>query len=685
MDSLQWIEHFHLIRPFWLLALIPLALIIWLYAHTQSQNHNWASVVDSRLLKHLIQGHVQSHKKPTPVIGLFSLGCIIIFALAGPAFEKRPQPIFKNQAALIIILDLSRSMDSTDIKPNRLNRAHFKINDILASRKEGQTALIAYAANAYVVSPLTDDAGTIASQVPALETAIMPSQGSRLDIALDKALQLFRNAGHAKGDILVITDSINARDKKKIKILSEINYSTSILAVGTAEGAPIANANGGFVKDKKGKIVVPQLNAKNMREAALIGGGRFSLITATDDDINYLVSSIDSQFNSSKENNQQQDKDAPKFKTDLWHEEGPWLILLIIPFAAYAFRKGLIFIFIIFILPLPQPAQAFEWSDMWQNKDQRGESALTQGDAEHAAQLFKHPEWKAAAQYKAGKYKESAELLKDIDTPEANYNRGNALAKSGNIEDAKKAYDRSLELDPNHKDAQFNKKLLEQSEENQSNKANSGGDSSDKKDEKNKDDKKKEKEKQEKENKDEKSKDGDSKNDDPQDGESNDGESKDNKSEENQDQKEQKDKDSSDKKEQNKDSEKGDKSDEEQSKQNDAESEPNDDTQKGKNSESEENNDEALKNQPKDEKLNEEKQKNAAETDKKEEPYQPQQKDAKEQKNSDKTDDKLTPNLKYQQTQQWLKKIPDDPGGLLRRKFKYQYGQQKNRDESTPW
>jgi len=622
MDSLQWIQQFHLIRPYWLLAIFPLALTIWLYSHTHTHSRSWASVIDKRLLPHLLKDITHS-KKPTPVIALFILGLIIIFALAGPAFEKRPQAVFKTQSALVIILDLSHSMDATDIKPSRLSRAQFKINDILSMRKEGQTALIAYAAGAYVVSPLTDDAETIASQVPALETHIMPAQGSRLDIALEKALQLFNNAGHSKGNILVITDSVSLNDKSALKKLSSENYITSILAVGTKEGAPIANQQGGFVKDRNGSIVVPKLDVNSIKNAAFLSGGKFSLLTSNDSDINHLLSIID--INREALGKEQTDVSGNKFKTDLWYEEGPWLILLIIPFAAYAFRKGLIFALLIFILPLPQPAQAFGWSDLWNNNNQRGTTAFEAGNAQQAAELFNDPQWKAAAQYKAGQYQESAELLNDIDTPEANYNRGNALAKANDLENAIKAYDRALQLNPEHEDAKHNKQLLEQAKQQQEQNSQEG--------DKNRDNKDKQKS-------------------------------------------------DSDTDQQN--SQKSQENSQENSEKNfpnNANENPEQQNQSKNSQEESDQQPEQQSAQPKENSDSEKEEQQAAETKDESE----DKKSDEERKTQQQNLSKATPDLEQQQTQQWLKKIPDDPGGLLRRKFKYQYGREKNQNEQNPW
>jgi Ca-activated chloride channel homolog len=634
MDSLQWIQQFHLIRPYWLIALLPLALVIWLYARTQIHSRSWASVIDKRLLSHLLQG--SSHdKKPVPLMRLFlplyTLGCLIILALAGPAFEKRPQPVFKNQSALVIILDLSRSMDATDIKPSRLSRARFKIDDIINTRKDGQTALIVYAANAYVVSPLTDDAKTIAAQIPALETQIMPAQGSRLDIALNKALELFNNAGHSKGNILVITDSINAKDRNTITALRDKNLTTSILAVGTAEGAPIANHNGGFVKDKNGSIVIPKLNIHDLKKAVQSGSGKFSLLSANDKDINHLLENIDPQTRGGE----QADASGNKLKTDIWHEEGPWLVLFVIPFAAYAFRKGLVFALLIFILPLPQPAQAFGWSELWNNADQQATTALQNGDAKQAAELFNDPQWKATAKYKSGDYQSAAELLNSIDTAEANYNRGNALARANDLKNAIKAYERALQLDPEHDDAKYNKQLLEkaqQKENKESQQDKNNKDSQDSKDQQK----------------------GDSKDSAKQQNDQNSEQSEntDNNAAEN-----------SDKKSQEKNTEQ---------KQNESEN-PSDEQPDKKKSQS---SDSKQSEQPDEAK----KQQTARTKDEAENQPSEEERKAMQQQLSEQT-----PDLEQQKTQQWLKKIPDDPGGLLRRKFKYQYGRQQNHNEQNPW
>jgi len=175
------------LRPMWLFAFVPLLMLIWLVWFKQNNQHSWKQVCDPRLLKHLIVG-TETKKRNYTVWLLLFYGIVAIISLAGPAWDKLPQPVFRQQSSLIILFDLSKSMQAEDVKPSRLVRARLKLLDILKQRIEGQTALIVYAGDAFVVSPLTDDTDTIAQLVPSLIPAMMPSQGSRTDLAVLKSL-----------------------------------------------------------------------------------------------------------------------------------------------------------------------------------------------------------------------------------------------------------------------------------------------------------------------------------------------------------------------------------------------------------------------------------------------------------------------------------------------------------------
>ncbi|MFI3122439.1 MAG: tetratricopeptide repeat protein, partial [Methylococcales bacterium] len=346
-----------------------------------------------------------------------------------------------------------------DIKPSRLIRARYKIADILKQRKDGQTALLVYAGAAFTVTPLTDDTETIDSQLSALTTDIMPSEGNNTSIVLEKAVELFKQAGLQKGQILLVTDSVDS-DKTMATVKALDNYTVSILGVGTTDGAPVALPEGGFLKDEQGTIVVPKLDAGDLAKLAQAGKGVYQTITANDADIKTLLSAVDKPV-------QQEGKENKNLLLDQWEDKGPWLLLLVLPLAALSFRKGLLCVGLLLLLPLPKNSYAFEWQDLWQNKDQQAQQAYKNNQFEQAANLFKNPDWKAAAHYKAGAYDKALDSLKVNQTALSAYNQGNALAQSGQLEEAVKAYEKALTLNPDDADAKYNKALVEKELEKQ--------------------------------------------------------------------------------------------------------------------------------------------------------------------------------------------------------------------------
>lgn len=615
---------FHFLRPEWFYALIPLFLLAALLLRRKLFSRNWQSIIDPALMPHVLIGK-PGKQSYWPIALLVVAGIMAIIAEAGPVWQRMPQPVYKQQTAMVIALYLSRSMDAEDIKPSRLQRAQFKLRDLLAQRKEGETALIVYANDAYTVTPLTDDTNTIASMIPSLSTNMLPAQGDNTEAALNKSVELMKNAGVNNGDILLITDNINSIDA--FASTHREGYRVSVLGLGTADGAPIALQDGGFVKDDKGGIVISKINPAQLADAARLGGGRYSLLTTDDRDIKYLLGAAD--INRLHANNKLTD-----LKTDTWHEQGPWLLLLVIPLAAFAFRKGYLAMLLIFLLPVPQPAQAMSWDELWKNDNQRAAEALANNKPQDAATLFRNPEWQAAANYRAGNYDQAAQALQGINTSDAHYNQGNALAKLGKTAEAIQAYDEALKLNPENEDARHNKELLEQQKKQQQNQKNQSKQNAD-------------------QNKDSAGKNqaGDQKPDPSgQPSEQNQAENK--------------------PADQGKPDEKnpGQKSDDKQSAQNPSAG-----------SQSEQNN----KPEPADAKPSQAENKPAD----KQQAAQPQQAEKPGDENTQQAAASDTkPDLTQQATEQWLRKIPDDPGGLLRRKFKYQYQQQsKNAQGNNTW
>ena len=449
-------DDFLFLRPYWFFAFVPLIVIIVTLVKRKLGNKKWESLCDKELLPHILIGDEPVSKRTSAIL-LGLAGTMAILSLAGPVWEKIPQPVFSTQSALVIALDLSRSMNAADISPSRLERARFKVADILEKRAEGETALLVYAGDAFTVTPLTDDAATIESQLMALTTDIIPAQGNRTDIAMSKAVDLLKQAGVSKGDILLITDEIDLnRTEVLAQRISSDGYRLSILGIGTLQGAPISMADGSFFKDQSGQIVIPTLNEEPMRQLALSGAGRYLKMTVDDEDIEILDRFFSSNFADG-------DVTQTDLETDVWREQGPWLLLLLVPMVLLVFRRGVLVqvLILIMVLPFSEDATALDWDKFWLRDDQRAKQVLDNGGVEVAAELFTDPAWKGAAYYRADNFDEAIKHLQDAEGIENKYNLGNSLARKGMYEQAIALYDEVLAEDPDHEDAIFNKELLE--------------------------------------------------------------------------------------------------------------------------------------------------------------------------------------------------------------------------------
>ena len=457
---------FHFVRPEWLWAIPAVVAAAILLARRRLGAGSWQNVVDPALAPHVLSG--APRRKSDPRWWLLGItGVIAALSLAGPAWQRIEQPVFRSDQALVIALDLSRSMDAQDVTPSRMLRARLKILDILERRASGQTALVVYSSNAFTVSPLTTDTDTIAALVNSLSTDIMPSRGSYPTAAIYKGQQLLQQAGAAFGEVLMITDGGSSpAAERAARDLRDAGYTLSVLGVGTKEGAPIPKLSGGFVTDQAGQIAVARLEERGLRELALSGSGRYATLTSDGRDLDYLMAGEVSSRKASDDT----------LATDQWREEGPWLALLLLPLGAMAFRRGWVVLIVFAILPLSRPAEASLWDDLWLNKNQQAQRQLDSGNAADAAALFENPEWRAVAEYEAGAYAQSAARFAEQDDLRNLYNLGNALARQGEFESAIDAYEQVLEADPGNEDAAFNRDLLAQMMQQQESQQQNQGD-----------------------------------------------------------------------------------------------------------------------------------------------------------------------------------------------------------------
>lgn len=640
-------QNFHFLYPWWLLLLLPLALLLWqLQRYRGSTGGEWNRVVDPRLQPYvIIHGEAAQKDRSWWLVAL--AGIIAIIALAGPAWKKQPQPVHKLQSPLVILLDLSTSMYAQDQKPNRLTRARFELSDLLEARREGQTALIVFAGDAFAVTPLTQDNDTILAQVKALSPAIMPVPGSRTDLALKSAEKLFEQASFSSGDILLLTDGIPkpARAASIARELAAKGFDLSIIGIGTENGAPIPLPGGGFLKDRKGDMIVAKLQMKQLHQVADAGNGLAIEATLDDSDLQQMLS----RFTSHQSMAVSDTKEA--LQAQLWRNEGIWLLLLLLPLAAMAFRRGWA-LMLAFVILQPTPSHAVEWSqlwqDMWLRSDQQAQRALNSGKPEEAAERFRDPASRGVANYMAKNYQQSIEDLQQSRSVSANYNRGNALARLKKYQEAIKAYDQAINDDKMHENAIYNRELLK---------------------------KELEKQKQQQEQQDSDSPNGDQDQDQQQSQQQDDKQGQEQQDEQQQ---------QSGQQQQEKDNQEQESDDQQQPDESKDDQEESDSQQQSDEDKEDQEQESDSQQQSEENKQDQQSDSQQQKAEKKEQ----QEEEMEEQENGQqqgRQESRKQMDEQQQASEQWLRQIPDDPAGLWRRKFEYQYRKRRGVPQEQPW
>ncbi|WP_417879864.1 vWA domain-containing protein [Vibrio sp.] len=489
-------SNFQLLNPTWLYAIIPaLLLSVWLYRKPKT-----TSLIANHLSQQLGLDQTKTHSS---VIGvLLSAWLIAIIALAGPSFQKQQVPSFGVNNARVIVMDMTLSMYATDLAPNRLTQARYKVMGLLPALKEGTTGLVAYSADGYMISPLTHDANTLKNLIPNLSPDIMPTHGSNAGAGVKKAIDMLTQAGHQQGDIILVADGLSSAESDNIATqLKGTNWNLSVMSVGTAQGAPIRLPSGDMFTHN-GVTVVAKADLNALQSLAQTGHGVYTALRTDDVDIQTLAQALNHvELNTSKQN-----KGSPELEVHI--NNGFWLLPILLIFALGSFRRGGIFSLALLVsLPLLQPQDAFaaqeaqpkttlessfDITSAFKTPDQQGYQSYQAKDYAKAATQFENRAWQGAAQYQAGNYQAAIQSLQGLKDEDSRYNLANAQAQAGQLEQAKQGYKDILKINPNHADAKKNLEIVNkalQQQKQQNNQQQNQDDKNNKQDDQQKNDK----------------------------------------------------------------------------------------------------------------------------------------------------------------------------------------------------
>ncbi|PSU91777.1 hypothetical protein C0W42_03720 [Photobacterium kishitanii] len=436
---------FTFMHPLWFAALIPLIIVLpWLKGKAQH-----SGLIAPHLAEKL--GLTQQQPKRWP-IGLLALGWLIaVVAMAGPSWQKVKLPAYNLSGARVLVMNMSQSMYTTDIKPNRLTQERFKALDMLPGWKEGSTGLVAFAGDGYEVSPLTTDSSTLRNLIPSLSPEVMPIAGNNAAKGIAEAIRLLKQAGHNTGDIILMTDGMTKTvAQQALAELKGTHYRVSILAMGTVEGAPIQLPSGNLLLEN-GAPVMSKIDIGTLMSITDSTGGVLQMAQATDNDVNAIVNFTAKPLASGKKGHEKELQERLN--------GGFWLILPLLLLALLGFRRGIVLAAMFVLLPIDH-AQASPWT----NTNRQAYEIFTDGNYKQAAQDFTSPQWKGIAEYKAKQYDQAIETLKPLQDPTSQYNLGNAYAQKGDYKQAAATYEKVLQQQPDFADAKKNLAIVEQAE-----------------------------------------------------------------------------------------------------------------------------------------------------------------------------------------------------------------------------
>jgi Ca-activated chloride channel family protein len=317
-------EGLHLAAPAWLLALL-LVPAIGLWQHRVRQRVPAAQrerdYADAELLPHL------TGEATTRRVGFWGSlvawtvpWVLVVVALAGPRWDYAEVQVFAPGANLVVLLDISRSMEVADATPTRLARARQEIEDLLKRAEGVRVGLVAFATVANVVTPVTDDLGSVQRALPALTSDLVRLQGSRPSQAVARARELLASQpGEGTRNVLLVSDG-DFQDLEldaEITQLREQGVRLHVLGVGTPEGGPVPGPRGGALPDRTGAPVGSRLNAALLQTLATQTGGVYQVAGYRDDDVRAILRATTAGAKARRLGDE---------RTRVWHEPFWWLI-----------------------------------------------------------------------------------------------------------------------------------------------------------------------------------------------------------------------------------------------------------------------------------------------------------------------------------------------------------------------
>ncbi|TNJ42514.1 VWA domain-containing protein [Tamlana fucoidanivorans] len=445
LKHINW-EDFHFLRTNYVLYMISGLLLIILGFVFYKESTSWVNAIAKHLRPYVIQKGTRwkSMLIRTSVVIMFIIG---IVSFLGPTWSRIKAPTKKVKSQFVIALDMSESMLVDDISPNRLERAKFKIHDLLKANPRAETNLIVFAASSHVVTPFTTDYKIILDQIDGLQPRMMPVKGTGFNALFDKIEALSLDPV-AQSKILLVTDDLEALSIERINnFLQENNVKLFIY--------PFATPTGGTIPKHNTKSA---LNTTKLSAFTAIENVFFLEATLDDSDVKDLAKSVSKELIF---------EDKIDKEDESWKDQGYWFLIPLMILFSFSFRKGWSINSLLLLICLSScnsndktPKSISSFKDLWYTSDYQGQQLYNDKDYANAALKFNDPMHKGVAYYKAGDFVSAEAAFKQDTTTNGLYNLGLTYAKLGKLEASKEAFEQVLSKYPNNTKAKDNLKII---------------------------------------------------------------------------------------------------------------------------------------------------------------------------------------------------------------------------------
>ncbi len=227
---------------------------------------------------------------------LFACTTLFILIIARPQFGSKLETVKKQGVEVMVCLDVSNSMLSNDITPNRLEKSKQILSKLVDNLHDDKIGLIVFAGDAFIQLPITSDYVSAKMFLSSINPSMVPTQGTAIGAAINLAVRSFTPSETSAKTIVLITDGENHEDDAlgAAKGAEEKNIKVNVLGVGSTEGKPIPIGQGNaYLKDSQGNVVITQLNEQMCQEIAVAGGGMYARADNTNSALKVLQKEID--------------------------------------------------------------------------------------------------------------------------------------------------------------------------------------------------------------------------------------------------------------------------------------------------------------------------------------------------------------------------------------------------------